>query len=294
MTDIEHSGFSEFDRWLALAKRTRELLDAAVGDGALPDGGGAYLADRTLPHVESVQAGFLGWLRSDAAGVDELRYLLGRVAAIRVEAPTSDAERRAADAEAAAEQILASRHGRPSAELRVAEPWSLAALAHARVVLAMLPRIADADVRYPAGRRTYADIAAPRGPAELSRPPRGARAISVADGRRTPAGPRRPGVPASLWLLRCGRPARSARVRDRCLALGSGGVTASPRCADGRSDRPLPPAHRRGGDTRSSRGSPPAPRCRNGLAADPALSSPRPSPARSPSPGRTAAPASAA
>ena len=52
--------------------------------------------------------------------------------------------------------------------LHVAEPWSLAALAHARVVLAMLPRIADDDVRYPAGRRTYADIPAPRGPAELS------------------------------------------------------------------------------------------------------------------------------
>ena len=168
MTDIERSGFSEFDRWLALAKRTRELLDAAVGDGELPIGGGEYLADRTLPHVESVQAGFIGWLRSDAAGVDELRYLLGRVAAIRVDPPANDAERRAADAEAAAEQVFVERHGRRPAELRAAEPWSLAALAHARVVLAMLPRIADEDVRYPAGRRTYADIAAPRGPAELS------------------------------------------------------------------------------------------------------------------------------
>src|SRR4051812_12792127 len=168
MTDIERSGFSEFDRWLALAKRTRELLDIAIGDGALPEGGADYLADRTLPHVESVQAGFIGWLRSDAAGVDELRYLLGRVAAIRVDGPASEAERRAAEAEAAAEQILAGRDGgRPSA-LRLAEPWSLAALAHARVVLAMLPRMADDDVRYPAGRRTYADIAVPRGPAELS------------------------------------------------------------------------------------------------------------------------------
>ena len=168
MTDIERSGFSEFDRWLALAKRTRELLDAAVGDGELPAGGGDYLADRTLPHVESVQAGFIGWLRSDAAGVDELRYLLRRVAAIRVDPPANDAERRAADAEAAAEGVFGSRHGGRSGELRAAEPWSLAALAHARVVLAMLPRIADADVRYPAGRRTYADIPAPRGPAELS------------------------------------------------------------------------------------------------------------------------------
>ena len=168
MSEIERSGFSEFDRWLGLAKRTRELLDAAIGEGELPAGGAEYLADRTLPHVESVQAGFLGWLRSDAAGLDELRYLLGRVAAIRVEGPLSDAERRAADAEAAAEHALASRDGRRSASLRLAEPWSLAALAHARVVLAMLPRLADDEVRYPAGRRTYADIAVPRGPAELS------------------------------------------------------------------------------------------------------------------------------
>jgi hypothetical protein len=169
MTDIERSGFSEFDRWLELARRTRELLDAAVGEGELPAGGADFLADRTLPHLESVQAGFIGWLRSDAAGVDELRYLLRRVAAVRVDPPLTDAERRAAAAEAEAELALAARGGvRGRTTLHVAEPWSLAALAHARVVLAMLPRLADDDVRYPAGRRTYADIAAPRGPAELS------------------------------------------------------------------------------------------------------------------------------
>jgi hypothetical protein len=32
----------------------------------------------------------------------------------------------------------------------------------------MLPRIPDEEVRFPAGRRTYADIPVPRGPAELS------------------------------------------------------------------------------------------------------------------------------
>src|SRR3954454_22891488 len=104
MTEFEQSGFSEFDRWLALAKRTRELLAVAIGAGELPDGGADYLADRTLPHLESGQAGFVGWLRSHAAGIDELRYLLGRVAALRVDAPTSEAERRAAEAEAAAER----------------------------------------------------------------------------------------------------------------------------------------------------------------------------------------------
>src|ERR671921_592855 len=62
---------------------------------------------------------------------------------------------------------LARRIGRPAA-IRAAEPWNLAALAHARLVLAMLPRLAEQDVRFPSGRRTYADIPAPRGPAELS------------------------------------------------------------------------------------------------------------------------------
>jgi len=169
MHDLEQSGFSEFDRWLDLAHRTRELLDVVIGDGALPDGGAAYLSDQTLPHVEGVQAGFVGWLRSDAAGVAELRYLLARVGSMRVDGPATDAERTAAAAEAAAESELAARMGRrAAAALLRAEPWNLAALAHARLVLAMLPRLPDADVRYPTGRRTYADIPVPRGPAELS------------------------------------------------------------------------------------------------------------------------------
>jgi hypothetical protein len=169
MKDLQQSGFSEFDRWRALAHRTRELFDALIGDGVLPDGGAEYLADRTLPHVEGVQAGFVGWLRSDAAGLAELRYLLARVGSMRVEAPTTEAERKAAAAEAAAELDVAGRTGhRPTTALRLVEPWNLAALAHARLVLATLPRIPDEDVRFPAGRRTYADIPVPRGPAELS------------------------------------------------------------------------------------------------------------------------------
>lgn len=169
MHDLEQSGFSEFDRWLALARRTRELLDVVIGDGALPDGGADYLSDQTLPHVEGVQAGFVGWLRTDSAGLGELRYLLARVGSMRVDGPATDAERQAAAAEAAAELDLALRTGhRLGAALRVPEPWNLAALAHARLVLAMLPRLPDEEVRFPAGRRTYADIPAPRGPAELS------------------------------------------------------------------------------------------------------------------------------
>jgi hypothetical protein len=168
MSDIEQSGFSEFDRWLALARRTREVLDAAIGGGSLPDGGAAYLSDRTLPHVEGVRNGFLGWVRSEMADLAELRYLLAQVAAVRVDPAANDAERRAADAEATIERALAAQSGRPSVRLHAPEPWNLAALAHARLVLAMLPRIPDDEVRFPAGRRTYADIPVPRGPAELS------------------------------------------------------------------------------------------------------------------------------
>ena len=169
MRDLEQSGFSEFDDWRALAQRTRELLDAAIGDGALPDGGADYLADRTLRHVEGVQTGFLGWLRTDAAGLAELRYLLARVGPMRVEGPATEVERRSAAAEVAAELTAAARTGRgPTTAIRAAEPWNLAALAHARLVLATLPRLPDEEVRFPAGRRTYADIPTPRGPAELS------------------------------------------------------------------------------------------------------------------------------
>ena len=167
MSEIEQSGFFEFDRWLGLAKRTRELLTAAVDEGALPAGGADYLADRTLPHLEGVQVGFLGWLRADAAEIAELRFLLGRVAATRVEPAADEPERRAAAAEEAIERSLALRGG-AARPLRSAEPWNLAALAHARLVLAFLPRIPDEEVRYPSGRRTYADIPAPRGPAELA------------------------------------------------------------------------------------------------------------------------------
>src|SRR5215207_9451257 len=107
MSEIEHSGFFEFDRWLDLARRTRQLLDSVVGDGHLPDGGADYIADRTLPHLEGVHAGFVGWLRADAASLAELKYLIRQVAGTRVQPATSPAERDAASAEAANERSMA-------------------------------------------------------------------------------------------------------------------------------------------------------------------------------------------
>ncbi|HEY7590657.1 MAG TPA: hypothetical protein VH723_06670 [Candidatus Limnocylindrales bacterium] len=181
MTDLDGSGFSQLDRLLELVARTRELLDAVAGEGELPEGGAAFLEARTLPHLEDVHLGFQGSLRSEAAGADELRYLLLQVASLRVSPARSDAERRAAAAEAAAEreltELLVAQRSiadgsveAPPEPPRVtrSEPWHLAALAHARVVLAFMPRLPEEAVRFPAGRRTYADIPTPRGPAELS------------------------------------------------------------------------------------------------------------------------------
>ena len=171
MADLDGSGFAHLDRMLTLVRRTRELLDRVADEGQLPPADAAFIESATLPHIEDIQAGFHGWLRADAAGVAELRYLLLQVATMRVDAPRNDAARTAAFEETAAEARLAGRltdAPRPAVQLSRAEPWHLAALQHARVVLASIPRVREEDVRLPAGRRTYVDIPAPRGPAELA------------------------------------------------------------------------------------------------------------------------------
>lgn len=171
MAELGASGFSQFDRLTALVRRTRELLDAVAADGALPTGGADFLADATLPHLEGVQDGFRGWLRAEAAGTAELRYLVGQEGVIR--AGDRDRDRgpdlEAALAEVRAEAALAeARLRRDGTRLHRPEAWHLAALEHARLVLAFLPRLPDDAVRFPTGRRTYADIPVPRGPAELA------------------------------------------------------------------------------------------------------------------------------
>lgn len=168
MTDLGRSGFADLDRLLGVVRRTRELLDAVAGDGELPDGGADYLAEATLPHLEGIQDGFRGWLRSEGVGLAELQYLLRLTAAARVGPPESHAERRAAALERWLEERAAEHRpgGRP--RLQNARASDLVGLAHARVVFAFLPHLPNQDVRYPAPLRTYADIPVPRGPAELA------------------------------------------------------------------------------------------------------------------------------
>ncbi len=164
MTDLERSGFTEFDRLRALVRQTRELLDALVGEGSLPAGGADYLAGTTLPHLDRVEAGFRGWLRADQAGFAELQYLVLRVGSMRVEPARSAAERRSVMLEAMMEAAAVGRRS----IVDVDAAWDLFSIAHTRLVLAFLPRLPDESVRFPAGRRSYADIPAPRGPAELA------------------------------------------------------------------------------------------------------------------------------
>jgi hypothetical protein len=164
MAMIESSGFGEFDRLVGLVRRTRQLLDSVVERGELPAGGADFLAGEALDYLDHVQSGFQGWLRSEGVALVELRYLLRRVAEIRADPPATEAEHVAAQVEGELERRIGTRHG----PVLRARPWDLVALAHARVVLAWLPRLPDAAVRYPGPRRSYLDIATPRGPVELA------------------------------------------------------------------------------------------------------------------------------
>lgn len=164
MTGLGRSGYDEFDRLTALVRETHAVLDALLDQGELPEGGADFLSDLALPHLERVEAGFRSWLRPGMAGLEELRYLVLQVGALRVTPPMTGAERAAA----ALEAMAAAGSGEPRIDSATGAGWDLLGLAHARLVLAMLPRLPETDVRFPAGRRSYADIPAPRGPAELA------------------------------------------------------------------------------------------------------------------------------
>lgn len=164
MDAFEPSGFAEFDRMAALFRTTRNLLDAVSATDEWPADASKLIATETLPHVEDIEAGFRVWLRAGAVELAELRALVARAGVISSETRTP-AEQRAALIEAMNEIVLTTN---ARAELLPAPARALAALQHARLVFALLPHTPAEDVHYPAGRRTYADISAPRRPAELA------------------------------------------------------------------------------------------------------------------------------
>ena len=135
MTGFASFGFAELDGLADVFGRTRALMDALLTNGDLPRGGTDVLAQQTLPHLEDVEAGFRAGLRAAEVDIAELRELVLQTG-LGLPEPRDAAERRAA-------------------------------IEHARLTLAMLPATAATDVRYPVGRRSYADIPAPRSPSEL-------------------------------------------------------------------------------------------------------------------------------
>src|SRR3954465_13614318 len=159
---LENSGFAEFDRMAALFQRTRDLLDAVSATNEVSDETTEVLAMQTLPHVEDIEEGFRVWLRAGTVELAELRALVAR-AGVGAPASHGAAERRAALIETMHELALTAH-----ADIVPAPARALAALEHARLVFALLPHTQDADVHFPAGRRTYADIAPPRRPSELA------------------------------------------------------------------------------------------------------------------------------
>jgi hypothetical protein len=160
---FEASGFAEFDRLALLFRRTRELLDLVSATGELPDAATEMLATEALGHVGDIEEGFRVWLRAGAGDMAELRALVER-AGLRGGEARSSAERRAALIETMHEIAVTSAQR----EIVPAPARYLAALQHARLVFAMLPRTPVEEIHFPAGRRTYADISPPRRPAELA------------------------------------------------------------------------------------------------------------------------------
>lgn len=156
------SGFAEFDRLVELFMRTRDVLERLVRAGELPVGAAGFLADEAIPYVETVEAGFRSSLRASEADLAELRRLV-RLAGIVSSEPLDAAARRAALGETLAEQ----RAGRGVRLVVRVSSQELVAIDHARLVFAVMPRVPEAEVHWPIGRRAYADISPPRRPSEL-------------------------------------------------------------------------------------------------------------------------------
>jgi len=163
MTELGSSGFADLDRVGDVFRRTRALLDALFAMGGLPDGASDVLANETLPHIEDVERGFRANLRTAESDLGELRALV-LLGGLGLPEPRNEPEARAALIEA-----MQARAGAGGERRISAVPAQLsAAVEHARLVFALMPTTPSEAVRFPQGRRTYADISAPRSAAELA------------------------------------------------------------------------------------------------------------------------------
>lgn len=145
----------------AVFARTRGALDTVLHRGGVDDEAGSVLSDDALPHVESLESAFRVTLRTGDADLEQLRGLI-RLGGLGPLSPVGQGEGRAALIEAM--RALSGAGG----ERRLVRPAGrdLAALDHAQLAMALVPRTAPEDVHYP-GWGTYADITPPRSPAEF-------------------------------------------------------------------------------------------------------------------------------
>lgn len=146
---LTSDGFDDLIELRELFCRTRDWLHLYMeSHGDLDADGTDFLASTTLTHIEDVQEGFRWSVRASQAGRDELRYLIRSADLIDCsDSPDSRRDRRLIEP-----------------ELR-----RLAALANARLVFSMLPKLPEQHVTYPGvAARSYADIPVPRGPADLA------------------------------------------------------------------------------------------------------------------------------
>ena len=184
----------------ALFLTTRNLLDAIWASDDWPDEASSVIATQALPHVEDIEDGFRVWLRTGTVELAELRALVAR-AGVRCNGGADAAERRAELIETMHDLALTAA-SRPNWCPHQCAP--LAALEHARLVFALLPKTPAEDVHYPAGRRTYADISAPRRPAELAERIEELERNLWSVATRSPAAPDRRRLSPHVRLLRYG------------------------------------------------------------------------------------------
>ena len=148
------SGFASFDAVIRLASDSRAALLAGLRD-RLGEAEVTLLAEETIPYVELARDGFALTARaSDLIGVDQAAFLRRWGVIDERHGPSVETGRRGLE-----------RVGRSTGLVREAQD-ALAAFAHARVALALIPRLPAGAVSWPP-KATYIDVPRPRGAGEL-------------------------------------------------------------------------------------------------------------------------------
>jgi hypothetical protein len=153
-------GFAEFDHLAVIFANARAVLDGVLATGDVSADASQVLATETLPHIEDVEAGFHARLRAAETGMEDMRILVQRAGMVM---PQGMGESRAA----LIEQMMAISGAGGDRKVQPASTKRMAALHHARVVLALIPQTAAEDVHFPGLRSSYADIPVPRGAVEF-------------------------------------------------------------------------------------------------------------------------------